>query len=828
MRRHLRRQIITVSGLLAGCLALTLVYLADRRDASPTSRSIDLEGATRTITYVLSDNWLEFPISTFHTEVRITTNANFRPAAAKTSVLPLRTRYAFDYVLVMNDGSESDVQQFHEIATLTDEAMAALTYIDTDALPAFSRTMQIPTRGTIRAIRLRMSETNPLHADVTARLNSKEPIPERETSFRWQRLTSAQQATLYSGSVYPSEYASPSERAALTSSRWVPVGPEGIDGRNYFSRILYNRINEDSDFDTETPGLMTSGLIVEPAGYAVIQVPKKAVGSLQLKVTTDPAGTPTTTDAIAAIYHHLPDGMPPRGYRVNLERGAAGFNVALKGGHLLVVPSTRMTLQVTEHGHKSVVEVTPEPPAISGWILDGKDPLIFAISQGSDLGTPVRIDFRPLSNPRITPAVVSVRLRNKDGDVSANHTFELPWYPSLYERSLSQNLDTGESTKRFLNTSQDVTSVEFESTGPVLISVYVRPPQLPAVTWVPGTSQADTSQADNSQTEKSQAEKPVTRRWFGLDPVNADELRQFSKRLLVRRFELPEYPEASDTRQWTSIVPDATISGREMFVPRELPGEIATDALDVWYAPLKNDQTVNITTSKRTPFDRDVELVWHSLDATDDTTNDKKGERSIVVRAGATLVTKKVLSGSFGVIPLLLPADYDGPISAHFSSDVEVLVNYVADASVPFRRLRRFAISIEPERSIELPVLKKTSARETLSIALYQPHSTEETQIELQLYDTPESPPISDALTFTNRRYLIDASAGQYESWALGTNVPFNDGRTMFYVMDEDLPAGEYHMTIRMVSGAAGYLRVQQATENTSTSRFYLERGQRE
>lgn len=815
MRRHLRRQIVTISGLLVTCLALFLVFLSDQRDTTSTSPSIDLEGANRTITYVLSDKWLEFPISTFHTEVRITTNANIRRAAVNTTVLPLRSRYAFDYVLVMNDGSESAVQHFHEIATLTEQAIAALTYLDTDALPAFSRTMQIPVRGAIRAIRLRMSETNPLHADVTVRLNSKEPISERETSFRWQRLTSAQQATLYSGSVYPSAYASASERAALTSSRWVPLGPEGIDGRNYFSRILYNRISEDTDLETDTPSLMASGLIVDPAGYAVIPVPQKAAGSLQLDLTTDPTKDPTSAAAVVAIYHYMPEETTPRGYRVDLERGAAKFNLAMTGGHLLVIPSTRMILRVTEQGaNESVVELTSEPPAISGWILGVKKPLIFAVSQSGDLGTPVRIDFRPLSQPRLTPAVVTVRLRSKNETVLSSHEFELPWYPSLYERSLSKNLDTGESITRFLNTTAEVTSVQFESTGPVLISIYVRPPQLPAVTWI---------SAD------PQAEKPQIRRWYGLDPVNADELRQFSQRLLVKRFKLPEYAVQIDTRRWTSVMPESATSGRELFVPREQPGAIAEDALDVWYAPLKNDQSVSITTSKRTPFDGQVELVWHSTDVT----RDKPRERTIVVHAGTTMITKKILSGTFGLIPLRLPADYDGPISAYFSSEVEVLVNYVADASIPFRRLRRFAMSIEPGQSIDLPVEKKTAGRETLSLVLYQPHPTaespaEQTLVELQLYNTPVLPPVSDALTFTKRKYLIDPTVEQNESWALGTNQPINAGRTMFFVMDADLPPGRYHMNVHMVSGTAGYLRIQQAVESASPSRFYLERVQPE
>ncbi len=91
------------------------------------------------------------------------------------------------------------------------------------------------------AVRLREGTRAPGVASILARVQELRPISERQLQVGWQRLTRVQQEQLSAGNPLGPALVSPEERRRLLTERWHPVGPAGVEGRNYFQTMLYER-----------------------------------------------------------------------------------------------------------------------------------------------------------------------------------------------------------------------------------------------------------------------------------------------------------------------------------------------------------------------------------------------------------------------------------------------------------------------------------------------------------------------------------------------------------------------------------------------------------
>lgn len=93
----------------------------------------------------------------------------------------------------------------------------------------------------VSAVLLREGTRAPGVETILARVQEQRPISQRQLQVGWQRLTRAEQEQFAAGNPLGSAFVSADERRRMLISRWHPVGPAGVEGRNYIQTTLYER-----------------------------------------------------------------------------------------------------------------------------------------------------------------------------------------------------------------------------------------------------------------------------------------------------------------------------------------------------------------------------------------------------------------------------------------------------------------------------------------------------------------------------------------------------------------------------------------------------------
>jgi hypothetical protein len=99
--------------------------------------------------------------------------------------------------------------------------------------------VRIASRLPFAAIRVRAGPADPGVLAVDMRLYEQLPLLEQEAEFAFFRLSPADQQTLSESSAFPPAMLTREERIALARNQWRPVGPTGIEGRDYAMKVLY-------------------------------------------------------------------------------------------------------------------------------------------------------------------------------------------------------------------------------------------------------------------------------------------------------------------------------------------------------------------------------------------------------------------------------------------------------------------------------------------------------------------------------------------------------------------------------------------------------------
>jgi len=93
----------------------------------------------------------------------------------------------------------------------------------------------------VAAVRLIEGVRAPGVSKILARVQEQRPLSNRQLQVGWQRLTRSEQELLTEGNPLASALVGADERRRLLIRRWHPVGPAGVDGRDYHQTTLYER-----------------------------------------------------------------------------------------------------------------------------------------------------------------------------------------------------------------------------------------------------------------------------------------------------------------------------------------------------------------------------------------------------------------------------------------------------------------------------------------------------------------------------------------------------------------------------------------------------------
>ena len=216
--------------------------------ASPNGMS-----TTRSTGYRVSSlKWLEFGI-TERGPLRVLTNGAFRESTVDAS------RYAVDYDLVDAAGKIVLSGRYHHRARMTllregrssnrNRPIAKTSYAHSNRPSSNSVEFWIeaPELALPGRLRIRIAEQDENLLEITVRAYQRATLSPRKARSAWQRLSRRKREQLARGFAVPADWLEPFEATALSSHTWRPLGPRGVDNKDYEERFLL--IVSDAEFE---------------------------------------------------------------------------------------------------------------------------------------------------------------------------------------------------------------------------------------------------------------------------------------------------------------------------------------------------------------------------------------------------------------------------------------------------------------------------------------------------------------------------------------------------------------------------------------------------
>lgn len=129
-------------------------------------------------------------------------------------------------------------------------------YRDSNELIALSDEVRIASTRPFAAIRLTSAGLGHDLVAIDVRLSERRPLLTSSADSAFLRYSLDDKTRLASPNAFPPELLTAAERSNIAINQWRPVGPTGIDGRDYLMRVLYEEkaAPDDSDelrFDPE-------------------------------------------------------------------------------------------------------------------------------------------------------------------------------------------------------------------------------------------------------------------------------------------------------------------------------------------------------------------------------------------------------------------------------------------------------------------------------------------------------------------------------------------------------------------------------------------------
>ena len=135
---------------------------------------------------------------------------------------------------------------------------------------------------------------------LVLRCYALEQLPEDEAGQAWNRIPRRQRRELARDNIYPASRLNDAERTGLMRTRWRPLGPTGILGRDYATQALYTEDRANPTRQSLPQAALGDGLDLAPQ-HAATYVLEKAENGLQLELATVPGSGPVTLEVSKSI-----------------------------------------------------------------------------------------------------------------------------------------------------------------------------------------------------------------------------------------------------------------------------------------------------------------------------------------------------------------------------------------------------------------------------------------------------------------------------------------------------------------------------------------------
>lgn len=818
MRRYGRIFLILVF-IAAGVSLAVPAFLAQTQAWIKHLQAIDVHTLSTTagnsLVYPVKEKqWLKFALPEDGLQLRIITNAHIQRTEAATP--DSNWNYALHYELLDKKGAVLKTGVYNQHSHITtykdseDKPVNGNYYLDKDIVPLDGRLILLSLQGLQGVAFLQVSlETNhPAITETAVRVYIPAKISEHELAISWLRMNQTQKDNLAKVSIYPSSLLSANEQANLLKHQWQPLGPMGIEGKNYQTLTLYTL--KDLELENLDESIVASGLQTDAQHYGVIPIPEQG-GLIALSFKALDGSVLTTPVSLNLQWFGRNKEQRWQQDAVWSE-DSGSLDYQLDGGLLVIRPSSPVVVSATlTAATEPRKDITDSLQSIKTYL--GSVGVDYGVLHYRQQPTALRIDVRRLFTSASTPEHESVHYQwlNEQQQIIADGELNALDQPSLFDRpgNISEGADVSDPSSYYFKLPAQVSRLRLTSSDPaLLVNVYNQPYASIKSQRVPEDAYIAN---DNPYLQLS---------WFPLRALNDQSLMQQQ----AIRWLSGQYRPAEDDPDvlvgqylWQDYVPQGEVAAR--YLLSDFIGEQArSEALPSLYCSV--------------PVNRDTQVKLNALDGLHSVSPELIFLRNAAAPFSAELFLNRQKTvainsiGRQGVIQLPETPLGKQLLRLNTDSGGRWLMNYQAQCAGE-QYLKRRAFALNTGAALDF-IVDHAAEDELFSARLYSPTDTaERTQIKVDIEPITaiaNSATVSTSWTYKNRLYDIRPLATKAMPVLYSQGQSLSNGERFFIALNSDLPAGAYRMRIALAKGATGFITLSQIKAGVHPQRhFYQE-----
>jgi len=612
-------------------------------------------------------------------------------------------------------------------------------------------------------------------------------------SLDWLRLKKSTRERWAIGNLYPEGFLQEREKRNLLEWQWKPVGPVGIEGRDYQMDYMYHY----SDVEWQDPDDSTSqdGKTLHRFHRITLPIPS---GGQKLRLLFSSLNR-NREDAVVFDWYGKKIRYDSK-TKYSLKDGALEVVKDFDEGLLELSSKTALKVRVFDIGKDPEEEISHPEMFLRAYLGSSELPVIYSVNHLSRIPTPFRVDVRRListedQNDQNTR--VYYRLLSGDGSIIKKGELLMPLPLSVHDRVSSSEEGWFVSDKKsfFFLLPESCKKILLWSPDKCLFATYNRPSNLPWKTSVP----FDYSRENFEFRGKS---------WFMLRPDNESIFRKKKLSKIIKyQFKPPVREEDVILGRYKTnySVPSSQSLGKHILVPRDTGFDEVKD--DLWpylYSELKLGETTHITLHSD-GFNRNFspKLIYCNY-------SDEPFDFGVYLNGEMLLESKAYVGNGELNLPQMLPTSGNLKVIAKQKvreEDAVFYMNYCNSSKKAF--LLRFAESVS-DYPIHFTYRKRDEGNRAFTVVYYAPREKSDSVsfgLSIKPIERIGIGPFED-YTILNRVFTVSPSSGDFSKVLESREERVHSGQPFYFTLGSDLLPGDYEITINRLSGQHGYIQV--------------------
>jgi hypothetical protein len=752
----------------------------------------DLADAHISIAYGLDNNrWMEFPLTGHAEMLRIISNAVVDRSDSESP--EEGWLYALSYRLLDRAGRELVSGDFFHRTRVrayrseaTGDIVNQYAFLEGDRVPTDSRVHILPVADSASKLLLKVQHMVAPLRSVSARIYEPIQYTEDKLDAEWNKMTRSQRAWIARGSVYSPDLLLNEERRNLLRNRWKPIGPAGVQGRDYHVDKLFARQGKlGSPLDEE---ILPDGLYLDGSHRAIVQLPE---GRSRIQLQFTPVQRKRIPQEEPIMIRWYGPSVEKRDIANHLwTPRRTDFHQVYEGGILEITSTEPYVLQAHREDGSSWQEITPEHSYLRIYSLGPSQSLHYALSHTSANATPFRIDFRKLIHTAHEEVTMKVdyRMRDINKETVSQGTLHFQPTSSVYDRLAGDDpsVNVSEPFSFYFRIPAEVATIEFRSHSLLWAAAYTRPLKLARRVRIP---------EDYYRGLQDTTYQPA---WFIVKPSfesQASNSPQTETLIVQRRPPVDDPDIIAGHYDWEVIRPQGRWHGRHLLTERTSQLPVREEALASIFRPLRSaiDERINL----RTAFGPDA------VEPTLIYIRKEKRTEKFKLFLDSALFHQATLAATQGEIRLPPISPGLHRLRLQSSSETQWFINYAEGTGD--LRLRRFSNRLGPS-GMEFIYHKQSTQREILTGQFFSTARTSRAGLGVKVDRVRHTPEPRTAWTFTDRYYDLRINNEDKVPVLGSKSQQAASGVRFFLPLGEDLEGGLYRIQIQPEHGVEGYL----------------------